>query len=204
MWCIENICYWWSKLKLQLILPWGISNYIIPYYNTLPSDKILWDQFIQCNFILSLFWLLPFTVSIVWINMSCSMKLLKKGLSGIPCYIPASLKSTMSWIITCIQIAAVGVQLILCGAEKWFTIAQFKGGAAIRVQLTCLLWTPSCHIHQRNFKSYFSFLRKGQGEAGVGGSSIKDLRTLFLKGQIRSTILHLHYPWYLCVPSTTQ
>lgn len=35
--------------------------------------------------------------------------------------------------------AAVGVQLFLCGGEKGFKIAQFKGSAAIRAKLTSLL-----------------------------------------------------------------
>lgn len=59
----------------------------------------------------------------------------------------------MSWKITCIQIAAVGVQLFHCGDEKWFTIARFKWGAAIRAKLTSLLRTPSCHLYQRSFKN---------------------------------------------------
>lgn len=33
----------------------------------------------------------------------------------------------MSWKITCVQMATVGVQLLHCGSEKLFTVAQFKG-----------------------------------------------------------------------------
>lgn len=60
----------------------------------------------------------------------------------------------MSWKITCILIAAVGVQLFHCGDEKWFAIAQFKESAAIRAKLTSLLQTPSCHLHQRSFRNH--------------------------------------------------
>lgn len=66
----------------------------------------------------------------------------------------------MSWKITCIQMVAVGVQLIHCGGEKWFTIAQIKESAAIRAKLTSLLRTPSCHLHQRNFKNSLPCFRK--------------------------------------------
>lgn len=90
-----------------------------------------------------------------------------KALSGVR--FCAFLKSTiclllsiclMSWKITCSQMAAVGVQLFHCGGEKRFTIAQFKGSAAIRAKLTSLLRTPSCHLHQRTFKSYLPSFRK--------------------------------------------
>lgn len=35
-----------------------------------------------------------------------------------------------------------------------------KGRAAIRAKLTSLLWTPSCHLHQRTFKNYLLSFRK--------------------------------------------
>lgn len=60
----------------------------------------------------------------------------------------------MIWKITCIQIAAVGVQLFHCGDEKWFAIVRFKGGAAIRAKLTSLLRTPSCHLYQSSFRNH--------------------------------------------------
>lgn len=98
-----------------------------------------------------------FTVSVSLMHRSQTRKLLMKVLSRV-----RFLKSTiclllsiclMSWKITCILIAAVGVQLFHFGDEKWFTIAQFKESAAIRAKLTSLLRTPSCHLHQRSFKN---------------------------------------------------
>lgn len=73
----------------------------------------------------------------------------------------------MSWKITCIQKAAVGVQLIHYCGEKWFTIARFKGSAAIRAKLTSLLKTPSYHPHQRAFKNCLPSFRGRLVRGGV-------------------------------------
>lgn len=101
-------------------------------------------------------------------------KTLLKALSGVRFCAP--LKSTiclllsiclMSWKITCIQKAAVGVRLIHYCGEKWFTIARFKGSAAIRAKLTSLLKTPSYQPHQRAFRNCLPSFRGRLVRGGV-------------------------------------
>ena len=121
--------YWratWAHLHLYFKQKKEWLSYYVWYTYHITKDKGL----VYLVKLISLF-LLIIMLSISLMHTSHIRKLLMKELSGVQ--FCASLKSTiclllsiclMSWKITCIQIATVGVQLFHCGSEEWSVIAQ--------------------------------------------------------------------------------